>query len=125
MPPKKSAPPPASPKGQGAPARGGRWRRAFRRLVRVLSAVALALVIVWATLMALWAFVPPVSTLMAARYLTFRAVDRRWLPLERFSPGLVASVLASEDSQFCRHSGVDFDQLRTVIAHPGKDGPRR
>ena len=76
-------------------------------------------------LVALWAFVPPVSTLMAARYLTLRPVDRRWVPLDRMSPKLVAAVLASEDSQFCRHDGVDFTQLKLVIDSAGKAGPAR
>ncbi len=35
-------------------------------------------------------------------------VDRRWVPLSAVSPRLVASVILSEDGQFCRERGVDF-----------------
>ena len=47
-------------------------------------------------------------------------VDRRGVPLAAVSPRLVASVILSEDGQFCRHRGVDFAALRQVIR--GGDG---
>lgn len=84
----------------------------------ILGCAALALI-------ALWSAAPPVSTLMAARYVTFRPVERLWTPLTRLSPHLVASVIASEDGQFCRHRGVDWGALREVIADADSDGPAR
>jgi monofunctional biosynthetic peptidoglycan transglycosylase len=45
--------------------------------------------------------------------------------LKDVAPVLVASVIASEDAQFCRHGGVDWDALRKVIDEADEDGPSR
>ena len=66
---------------------------------------------------------PPVSTLMLARWITGRPVDRQWVPLSAISPNLVAAVLMSEDGQFCAHHGVDWDSLQSVVDNP--NGPSR
>jgi monofunctional biosynthetic peptidoglycan transglycosylase len=34
------------------------------------------------------------------------------VPLERISPHLIRAVIASEDGEFCRHWGFDFNELR-------------
>ena len=62
-----------------------------------------------------YAVVPPVSTLMMGRYAHFLWVDRQWTPLEDISPHLIRSVIASEDSSFCKHHGVDWDALGNQI----------
>jgi monofunctional biosynthetic peptidoglycan transglycosylase len=55
--------------------------------------------------------VPPVSTLMLARWATGAPVDRRFVPLTAISPHLVRAVVASEDQSFCDHGGVDWPVL--------------
>ena len=87
-----------------------RWASRLVALVALLGAGAVAM----------QTAVHPVSTLMLGRWLTGRPVDRRWVPLPAVSPRLVASVILSEDGQFCRHRGVDFAALRQVIG--GRDG---
>jgi monofunctional glycosyltransferase len=87
-----------------------------------LAAGALVLLVAFT---ALWAFVPPVSTLMLGRWVLLEPVDRRWVPLERISPRLVAAVIMSEDARYCDHRGVDFDALREVIADADDGGPSR
>lgn len=66
---------------------------------------------------------PPVSTLMMARRIEGRPVDRRWVPLSAISGHLVAAVVMSEDGQFCNHHGVDWGSLRSVLDNP--EGPSR
>ena len=97
----------------------------LRGLARWLSRGLAAVVALLLVLLILWRFVPPVSTLMAARMIALRPVERTWTPLARFSPVLVASVVASEDGQFCRHRGVDWSALREVMGKAGADGPSR
>lgn len=58
---------------------------------------------------------PPISTLMMARVLTFRPVERQYVPLRRISPHLVRAVIAAEDGRFCDHHGVDWGALRHTI----------
>ncbi|MBO0733710.1 MAG: monofunctional biosynthetic peptidoglycan transglycosylase [Methylocapsa sp.] len=70
-------------------------------------------------------FVPPVSTLMLARWAEQEGAERHFVPLARISENLRKAVIASEDARFCRHHGVDWGALRQVITHPGAAGPAR
>lgn len=93
------------------------------RIVRALVRLALALAIVFAALLLLYRFVPPPSTLMLGRWLTFRTVERDWVPLSQISRYLIRAVIASEDQRFCSHAGVDWGELNAVLQD--EDGPSR
>jgi monofunctional biosynthetic peptidoglycan transglycosylase len=80
-------------------------------VVRILAWGLAALVVLIAIGIAVYAVVPPVSTLMVGRWVTGQPVDRRWVPLERVSPNLIRAVVASEDQSFCAHGGVDWPVL--------------
>lgn len=97
----------------------------LRRLALWVLGLAAALVLLFASLLALYAVVPPVSTLMIGRWITLQPVERVWIPLSRLSPHLARSVIMSEDAQFCRHDGVDWSALNKVIEQAGEDGPAR
>jgi monofunctional biosynthetic peptidoglycan transglycosylase len=99
--------------------------RALRKALRYLLVAGLALLVLLAGLILLWRAVPPVSTLMLVRLVTFRGVERTYVPLSRISPKLIAAVIASEDAQFCRHHGVDWGALNEVINEADEDGPSR
>jgi monofunctional biosynthetic peptidoglycan transglycosylase len=99
--------------------------RALRKALRFLLYLGVALLVILAGLIMLWRTLPPVSTLMLARWVTFRGVDRVYVPLSRMSPRLIAAVVASEDAQFCRHHGVDWGALNEVISESDEDGPAR
>ena len=79
------------------------------RLVLVLVAIPLLLT-------PLYIFVDPISVPMLERYATGRPVVREWRGIDRISDRLKASVILSEDGQFCRHWGVDFGALREEMA---------
>ncbi len=75
----------------------------------------------------LFRFVPPQATpLMAIRLLQGHGWERAWVPRERISSALAASVIAAEDNLFCRQSfGFDVDALRgEVEAWRRGDRPR-
>lgn len=80
--------------------------------------------LVGAGALALQTVIHPVSTLMLGRWLTGQPVDRRWVPLSAISPRLVASVILSEDGQFCHEHGIDVSALREVIGN-GEGTPSR
>ena len=86
--------------------------------------IVLLMALLGAGALALQSTVHPVSTLMLARWATGAPVERRWVPLSAVSPKLVASVILSEDGQFCREHGVDFGALREVIDN-GDGAPSR
>jgi monofunctional biosynthetic peptidoglycan transglycosylase len=69
----------------------------------------------FAGLVALYAFVDPVSTLMLARTLQGERYERIPVRLEAVAPAAVAAVIASEDATFCDNDGVDWGALREVL----------
>jgi len=90
----------------------GSTRRTAFRLARWLAAV-LAVVILLPYLIApLYRVVDPVSTLILARRIVGKRVDRTVVPLNRIAPALPRTVIASEDGRFCVHHGIDLAELK-------------
>ena len=100
-----------------------RRRSLIRRLARGAGVVGLALAGVFIVLVALYAFAPPVSTLMLARSIEGRGYERIYVRLKTIAPVAVASVIASEDARFCSNDGVDWGALHEALN--GAEGPRR
>jgi monofunctional biosynthetic peptidoglycan transglycosylase len=61
----------------------------------------------------LYRFVPPPATIhmIGESAIEGRTLRYQWVPLERISPHLVRSVIASEDGVFCEHWGFDFAEI--------------
>lgn len=76
-------------------------------------------------LVALYATVDPVSTLMLARLVEGRPYQQAPVRLADISPAAVAAVIASEDATFCVNDGVDWDALHDVLSAAGDKGPSR
>ncbi|WP_029003632.1 monofunctional biosynthetic peptidoglycan transglycosylase [Azorhizobium doebereinerae] len=87
----------------------------------VILRIVLVLVLAPLVLAILYNVVNPVSTLMIGRWLTGARVERVWTPIDRMSPILVRTVVASEDARFCRHWGVDVGEIRAAIAKADDD----
>jgi monofunctional biosynthetic peptidoglycan transglycosylase len=100
-------------------------RSLLARLFRIGLVIVLGVALILAALILAYRVIPPVSTLMLARWVTLRPVERIWVPLEKISPAVVASVLMSEDAKFCVHRGVDWDAIQEVIDDADEDGPSR
>jgi monofunctional biosynthetic peptidoglycan transglycosylase len=81
----------------------------------ILLLVVVVLPPVW---VAIYRFVPPpITVLMIERAFEGHGLDRRWVPLDRISPVLVRSVIASEDSGFCGHHGFDMHAIDAALRH--------
>ena len=83
--------------------------------MHLFKSILLFVVSLWATLLVYNTIFPPISMLMAARVLTFRHVERQYVPLRKISPHLIRSVIAAEDGKFCDHHGVDWEALHSVV----------
>ena len=94
-------------------------------LMRWVGLVGLALVLVFAALVALYAVARPISTLMLGRTIEGKSYERVYVRLADIAPVAVASVIASEDDGFCHNDGVDWDALHEVMSGAGRNGPRR
>ena len=86
------------------------WR--FLRIPLGILAVLLAIPLV---LTPVYLVAQPVSVPMLSRLLTGQTVTREWRNIEDVSDRLKASIILSEDGQFCRHWGVDVDALRIEV----------
>jgi monofunctional glycosyltransferase len=102
-----------------------RATRVLRFAFRFMAGCLLTFTILVALLIGLYRVVPPVSTLMIGRWLLQREVTRNWVPLNSLSPNLVTAVIMSEDARFCRHNGVDWAALGSVLDESGETGPSR
>jgi monofunctional biosynthetic peptidoglycan transglycosylase len=90
----------------------GSPRKTAIRWVRWLVAGLAVLLLLPYLLTPLYRVVDPPSTLMMARWLLGRKVERTVVPLDRVAPVLPRTVIASEDGRFCRHHGIDVAELR-------------
>jgi monofunctional biosynthetic peptidoglycan transglycosylase len=88
----------------------------FVAATKVLVLVGVLFVVLFGAVLVLFRYVdPPGSMLMLTQRLQGIDIDRRWVPLGEISPYLIRSVVASEDSNFCRHHGIDFGELAAAI----------
>ena len=94
-------------------------------LVRCVFFGAIALLLVFLGAFVLDTVAPPISTLMLGRLLDGKGYTRDYVRLGAIAPVAVGSVIASEDAQFCRNKGVDWDALHAVIEEADEDGPSR
>ncbi len=94
-------------------------------LARILLGAGVGLALGFAASIFVFRFLPPISTLMLARWLEGNRVERHYVPLERISGFLHAAVIVSEDARFCEHNGVDWGALREILDRPGANGPLR
>lgn len=92
------------------------------RLIFLVIAIYLAAI---AILGLIYRVVPPVSTLMLARWITLRPVDYHSVTTDDVSPHLLRAIIRAEDSRFCDHSGVDWPSLRKAVEAAGNGKPAR
>jgi monofunctional biosynthetic peptidoglycan transglycosylase len=90
-------------------------RHPLRRFLRWIAGALAVLVAIPLVLTPLYIIVDPVSVPMLMRYLTGQRVEREWRDIADISDRLKASVVMSEDGQFCRHWGIDVGALRAEV----------
>ena len=109
----------------GQTIRRGGFGGLLRTVVRLAFALVFGFAVAVLVLGLTYRVATPVSTLMLGRWLTFQPVARDAVLLDAVAPALPLAVLTSEDSRFCRHGGVDWEALRTVLDEADEDGPSR
>src|SRR5690606_11160795 len=104
------------------------WSRRLRQIAVILAKVGATLAAMILVAIAAYRFVaPPASALMVWRLAQGHGIDYRWVALDHIAPALPAAVIASEDSRFCSHGGVDWTALGavfTAIADDPEAAPR-
>lgn len=83
--------------------------------MRFLATALAVLVAIPLLLTPAYLVLDPISVPMLERFLTARPVIRTWRDIDQISDRLKASIILSEDGQFCRHWGVDVGALRAEV----------
>ena len=87
-------------------------------IVRILGALILAVILLPIMHVTVHKWVPAPATYLAVeRSLKGLPYERDWRPIEQISPNLVTAVIASEDGNFCRHHGFDFEAIERALKH--------
>lgn len=100
-------------------------RRSWIRTIGRAAIYLFALSVVWVLA---YRFLPVPATIHMIGEATLggKTLRYQWVPLERISPNLVRSVIASEDGVFCQHYGFDFAEIERSWkrAQRNGNGPR-
>ena len=111
---------PRETSGSGRTGRAGAtWRSAVRVVLRIVAALALALVL-W-VLAYRW-IDPPTTPYILSESARLNGVDRVWTDLDDIAPVMARAVVAAEDANFCRHWGFDIVAIRNAISAGGNRG---
>ncbi|MCP8882660.1 transglycosylase domain-containing protein [Devosia sp. XJ19-1] len=94
-----------------------RRKKSIWRHLRIPLGVLAVVVAIPLVLTPLYLVVQPLSVPMLARMLSGQPMVREWRDIDDISDRLKASVILSEDGQFCRHWGVDVAALRDEVAN--------
>ena len=90
--------------------------KAKGRVAKGLMKVVLALIMIPVLWVILYRFIPiPGTLLMAQRAIEGDDTRRNMVGLDRISPHLVRSVIASEDANFCAHDGFDWRAIKVAM----------
>lgn len=93
------------------------------KILRFITCIVTGYLLFVVVLSVVYLVVPPISTLMFTRFLTFQKVERDSVSLEEVSTPLLRAVVRAEDAKFCRHHGVDWENMQDAIE--AKNGKSR
>ncbi|MGA9589576.1 MAG: transglycosylase domain-containing protein, partial [Salegentibacter sp.] len=89
-------------------------RHFFRFILKIFSwflviSILLVLLFKWLPI--------PLTPLMLIRYFEHpdENIRHEWVPMEEISPKLQLAVVASEDQNFMKHNGFDFDAIEKAL----------
>ena len=84
------------------------------RIITLLCVVFIFLSV--STVLLLRFFNPPFTSFMVSESNFFkRKIDYNWTPISDMGENVVLSVVATEDSNFCKHLGVDIKEIYKVL----------
>lgn len=92
-----------------------RRKKTFWHYLRIPLCILAVLAAIPLVLTPVYLVAQPVSVPMLSRFLTGQPVTREWRNIDDISDRLKASIILSEDGQFCRHWGVDVSALRDEV----------
>ncbi|TWP31131.1 monofunctional biosynthetic peptidoglycan transglycosylase [Apibacter muscae] len=66
----------------------------------------------------------PFTELMIERYIfNASSIKKKWVPIEKISNTIQLAVVSSEDQNFIKHNGFDFEEIKKILEKEGE--PKR
>ena len=91
------------------------------RIITLLCVILIFLSL--STVLLLRFFNPPFTSFMVSESNFFqRKIDYSWTPISNMGENIALSVVATEDSNFCNHLGLDIQEIHNVITRKEKRG---
>jgi monofunctional biosynthetic peptidoglycan transglycosylase len=87
----------------------------MRRFLRIALLLVLAVLILPYLITPLYLILNPVSNPMLWRWATGQRVVRAFVPIDAMAASLPLTVLTAEDARFCRHIGVDWQEISDAM----------
>lgn len=90
----------------------------IKRIFKFLFKLILGLILFSILMVVIYKWVPvPFTPLMAIRYFENpeEEIYRDWVPMEEISDNLKLAVIASEDQNFTKHDGFDYDAIQKAL----------
>ena len=87
-----------------------------RKWLRYAAIAVAVLILLPYVVVPLYSFGEPLSTVMMWRHFTGQRVERSYVPLARMARAAPLAVIIAEDGRFCRHFGIDLEEIRDAIA---------
>lgn len=85
-----------------------------RSILRLIKRVALGYFIFVAAMGVVYMALPPVSTLMVARWAGWQGVAQESVSLSEVNRSLLRAVVSAEDDRFCHHWGIDWRAMKSA-----------
>lgn len=98
----------------------------IKRIFKFILRLALWLMAFSILMVLIFKWVPvPFTPLMAIRYFQHpdEEIRHEWVPIEKISPNLQLAVICSEDQNFVKHNGFDFEAIQKAIKE-NREGKR-
>ena len=110
----------ASSRAVAAPARQvGLWARIKRAAVKA----AVGLAGLFAVLILLFSFVPPLINIYQAQEAwRLGGIQKDWTSWDNISPHMARAIVAAEDANFCNHWGFDVAAIRDAVSEGSQRG---
>jgi monofunctional biosynthetic peptidoglycan transglycosylase len=87
----------------------------MRRFLRIALLLVLAVLILPYLITPLYLILNPVSNPMLWRWATGQRAVRAFVPIDAMAATLPLTVLTAEDARFCRHIGVDWQEISDAM----------
>lgn len=96
-------------------------KKIFKWIKRIIIGLFLASILI--VFIYKWLPVPFTELMLERYFLKGSSIEKKWVPIEDISNTIQLAVVSSEDQNFLKHNGFDFEQIKKILEQEGE--PKR